>query len=77
MTSSTIAGCPLNNLAQEMSQRDEVFRKHLAKVFHDWQDGTATALRRRQAEGTVRRDLDACEAARFLIAVYGGLRHVG
>jgi AcrR family transcriptional regulator len=26
------AGCPLNNLAQEMSQRDERFRKYLAKV---------------------------------------------
>jgi len=66
------AGCSLNNLAQEMSQRDERFRKHLAKVFHDWQEGTATALRRGQSEGTVRRDLDACEIASFLIAMYEG-----
>jgi len=66
------AGCPLNNLAQEMSPRDEAFRKHLAKVFHDWQEGTAAALRRGQAEGTVRCDLDACETASFLIATYEG-----
>ncbi|HYM75396.1 MAG TPA: TetR family transcriptional regulator C-terminal domain-containing protein [Candidatus Dormibacteraeota bacterium] len=66
------AGCPLNNLAQEMSQRDERFRRHLAKVFHEWQEGTATALRRGQSEGTVRRDLDARETASFLIAVYEG-----
>jgi len=66
------AGCPLNNLAQEMSQRDERFRRHLANVFHDWQEGTATALRRGQSEGTVRRDLDARETASFLIAMYEG-----
>jgi AcrR family transcriptional regulator len=66
------AGCPLNNLAQEMSQRDERFRKHLAKVFHAWQEGTATALRRGQSEGAVRRDLDARETAGFLIAMYEG-----
>jgi TetR/AcrR family transcriptional regulator, transcriptional repressor for nem operon len=66
------AGCPLNNLAQEMSQQDERFRKHLAKVFYDWQEGTAAALRRGQSEGTVRRDLDARETASFLIAMYEG-----
>jgi TetR/AcrR family transcriptional regulator, transcriptional repressor for nem operon len=49
------AGCPPNNLAQEMSQRDESFRKTLAKVFHDWHEGIATAPRRGQSEGTVRR----------------------
>lgn len=66
------AGCPWNNLAQEMSQRDEPFRKHLAKIFHDWQEGIATALLRGQAKGTVRRDLDARETAGFLIAMYEG-----
>jgi len=66
------AGCPLNNLAQEMSQQDERFRKLLAKVFQEWQEGTATALRRGQSEGTVRRDLDVGETASFLIAMYEG-----
>ena len=66
------AGCPLNNLAQEMSQRDERFRKHLAKVFHEWQEGTAMALRRGQSEGTVRHDLDARETASFFVAMYEG-----
>jgi TetR/AcrR family transcriptional regulator, transcriptional repressor for nem operon len=65
-------GCPLNNLAQEMSPLDERFRKHLAKVFHEWQESIATALRRGQSEGTVRRDLDARETASFLIAMYEG-----
>lgn len=66
------AGCPLNNLAQEMSGRDERFRRHLANLFHEWQDGIAAALERGQSEGTVRRDLDASAAASFLIATYEG-----
>jgi|SRR5579863_527937 len=65
-------GCPLNNLAQEMSPLDEHFRKRLAKVFLAWQEGIATVLRRGQSEGTVRRDLDPDESASFLIAMYEG-----
>jgi TetR/AcrR family transcriptional repressor of nem operon len=38
-------GCPLNNLAVEMSALDEGFRKRLAVVFHEWQEGIAAALR--------------------------------
>lgn len=65
-------GCPLNNLAQEMSPLDEHFRKRVARVFFDWHEAIATALRRGQAEGTVRRNLDAGETASFLIATYEG-----
>ncbi|MGE5207294.1 MAG: TetR family transcriptional regulator C-terminal domain-containing protein [Chlamydiota bacterium] len=65
-------GCPLLNLAQEMSPLDEQFRKRLARIFHAWQEGIAMALRRGQAQGTVRRDLNPEEAAGFLIATYEG-----
>ena len=44
-------GCPLVNLAQEMSPVDEQFRKRLERIFLDWQEGIALALRR----GTVSR----------------------
>ena len=65
-------GCPLVNLAQEMSHLDEQFRKRLETIFHAWQDGIATALRRGQSEGTVRRDLVPAETAGFLIAMVEG-----
>jgi TetR/AcrR family transcriptional regulator, transcriptional repressor for nem operon len=65
-------GCPLVNLAQEMSQLDEQFRKRLAAIFHRWQDGVAMALRRGQSQGTVRRDLVPDETASFLIAMVEG-----
>src|SRR6266481_2804652 len=65
-------GCPLVNLAQEMSQLDEQFRKRLETIFRAWQEGVAMALRRGQSQGTVRRDLSADEPASFLIAMVEG-----
>ncbi len=65
-------GCPLVNLAQEMSQLHEQFRKRLERIFHAWQEGIAMALRRGQHEGTVRRDLVAEETASFLVAMVEG-----
>jgi AcrR family transcriptional regulator len=65
-------GCPLVNLAQEMSQLDEQFRKRLERIFHAWQEGIAVVLRRGQSEGTVRRDLAPEETAGFLIAMVEG-----
>jgi AcrR family transcriptional regulator len=65
-------GCPLVNLAQEMSPLDEQFRKRLQTIFHAWQEGIASVLRRGQSQGTVRRDLVPEETASFLIALVEG-----
>jgi TetR/AcrR family transcriptional regulator, transcriptional repressor for nem operon len=66
------AGCPLLNLAQEMSPLDEQFRKRLENIFLDWQEGIATLLRKGQSQGTVRRDLNPDETASFLVAMVEG-----
>ena len=64
--------CPLLNLSQEMSSLDEQFRKRLERVFLAWQEGVATLLRKGQAQGTVRRDLNPDEAGIFLVAMVEG-----
>jgi TetR/AcrR family transcriptional repressor of nem operon len=65
-------GCPLNNLSQEMSPLDAGFRKRTAKVFREWQNAIAVALRGGQKRGVVRSDVNANETATFLIAAYEG-----
>jgi len=65
-------GCPLVNLAQEMSRLDELFRRRLEAMFRAWREAVAMALRRGQSQGTVRRDLVPEEAASFLIAMVEG-----
>jgi TetR/AcrR family transcriptional repressor of nem operon len=66
------SGCPLVNLAQEMSPLDEQFRTRLEAMFRAWREAVAMALRRGQSQGTVRRDLVPDEAASFLIAMVEG-----
>jgi TetR/AcrR family transcriptional regulator, transcriptional repressor for nem operon len=66
------SGCPLNNLAIEMSALDEGFRKRLALLFQEWQEGIAAALREGQIHGKVRSDAEPDETAGFLIAMYEG-----
>lgn len=65
-------GCPLINLAQEMSPLDAGFRKRLATILGDWQDGVASALQDGQKHGMVRRDLEPAQASGFLIAMVEG-----
>ncbi|MGC2742144.1 MAG: TetR family transcriptional regulator C-terminal domain-containing protein [Candidatus Angelobacter sp.] len=66
------AGCPLLNLAQEMSPLDERFRKRLESIFLEWQEGIATLLRKGQSQGTVRRNLNPDLTASFLVAMVEG-----
>jgi len=65
-------GCPLLNLSQEMSGLDEGFRRRTARLFRNWHDAVAGALRDGQKRGLVRSDIDANETATFLIATYEG-----
>jgi AcrR family transcriptional regulator len=66
------SGCPMNNLAIEMSALDEGFRKRLAKLFREWQEGIAAALQQGQIQGLVRDDVEPDGTAGFLIAMYEG-----
>ena len=61
-------GCPLNNLAQEMSPLDEEFRSRIGAIFDQWRDGFAGAIERAKAKGTVRKDVNSRQVAAFLVA---------
>ncbi len=65
-------GCPLNNLAQEMSPLDEAFRRRVNAAFDTWRDGFRRALERGQAAGAVRGDVDAGQIAAFVVAAAEG-----
>jgi AcrR family transcriptional regulator len=65
-------GCPLNNLAQEMSPLDEGFRERIHSVLEMWRTGLAQALRRGQAAGAVRPDVDVDKTATFILAALEG-----
>jgi TetR/AcrR family transcriptional regulator, transcriptional repressor for nem operon len=70
-------GCYLLNLSQEMSGLDEGFRRRTARVYKDWHDAMAEALRGGQKRRAVRSDINANETATFLIAAWEGYAVLG
>ncbi|HEX7048804.1 MAG TPA: TetR/AcrR family transcriptional regulator [Longimicrobiales bacterium] len=65
-------GCPLNNLAQEMSPLDEGFRTCIAAVLEAWTDEFADGLARAQAQGLLRPEVDPRRVAAFIVAAIEG-----
>lgn len=65
-------GCPLNNLAQEMSPIDEGFRTRVSDLFRRWRRGLAVSLRSGQRAGTVRKDIDPDKVAAFIVGTIEG-----
>jgi TetR/AcrR family transcriptional regulator, transcriptional repressor for nem operon len=65
-------GCPLNNLAQEMSPMDRGFRDKTRRVFEKWMRIYEGALRAAKKRGLVRKSLNTREAAFSLVAMVEG-----
>lgn len=65
-------GCPLNNLAQEMSPLDDGFRERIQHFFQSWQQAVASALRIGQQQGIVSASVNANDCAIFIIASMEG-----
>ena len=65
-------GCPLNNLTQEMSPVDPVFRDKLRRVVLEWVEETEKYLKKAQAEGYMKPDVNARAAAEFLVMIEEG-----
>lgn len=67
-------GCPLNNLAQELSPTDERFRKRTMEIYDGWRSIIADALRRGQRAGTVNPAVDPHSTATYFVAALTGGR---
>jgi TetR/AcrR family transcriptional regulator, transcriptional repressor for nem operon len=65
-------GCPLNNLTQEMSPIDPVFREKLQAILKHWIHETERYLRKAQADGYMRPDINARQAAEFIVMAEEG-----
>jgi TetR/AcrR family transcriptional repressor of nem operon len=68
-----LQGCPLNNLAQEMSPLDEGFRRRLEKLYSAWREGLESALARGIKAGTVRKGISPRKVAALVVAALEGI----
>ncbi len=65
-------GCPVNNLAQEMSPIDEGFRQRTVAIYDAWRDELEAAIERGKKAGTVREEADAHRMAILFVATLEG-----
>jgi TetR/AcrR family transcriptional regulator, transcriptional repressor for nem operon len=72
-----IQGCPLNNMAQEMSPLDEGFHERINHLYDRWREQIAIALQRGMDEGTVRKDIDPKKVATLVVAAQMGIWGTG
>lgn len=68
-----VQGCPLNNLAQEMSPLDEGFQRRLEKVYSAWRESLGAAFARGIKAGKVRKAISPRNAAAFVVAALAGI----
>jgi AcrR family transcriptional regulator len=66
-------GCPLNNLAQEMSPLDEGFHERIDALYRRWRQAVGAALERGIEAGTVRDDVAASQVAALVVAAQMGI----
>jgi TetR/AcrR family transcriptional repressor of nem operon len=66
-----VSGCPLNNLALELSRHDADFRKAIDAIFSEWRAAMTESISR--TDGGARLDkTKRSDAAAFIISVYSG-----
>ena len=67
----TVLGCPLNNLALELSLADPEFQRAVESIFERWQTVIAAKLRADQAAGAPE-NVDPDDLGTFIVATYSG-----
>jgi TetR/AcrR family transcriptional regulator, transcriptional repressor for nem operon len=72
-----VNGCPLNNLAQEMSPLDRGFHQRIDALYTSWRAGIAEALTRGIAAGTVRLNVQPQKVAALIVASQMGIWGTG
>lgn len=65
------SGCPLNNLAMELSLTDPAFRQAANGIFREWQDALSECVRETRA-GSKMSKAARRDVAAFIVASYSG-----
>ena len=74
MTDDEIAmGCPVNNLAQEMSGLDEGFKTRINKIYEAWHEGVLTCLKKAKEKQIIRSNIDERQISLFIICAMQGI----
>lgn len=65
-------GCLIGNLGQELAGQNEAFRQRLDSVFASWERRFEHCIRAAQQAGDISADIDAADAASFILSGWEG-----
>jgi AcrR family transcriptional regulator len=65
-------GCPLNNLIQELSAENPIFRQKLNAILELWITGIESYLKKAQADGYLKKDIHPRQLAEFIVMTHKG-----
>jgi TetR/AcrR family transcriptional repressor of nem operon len=68
-----LQGCPLNNLAQEMSPLDTGFHERINRLYALWRERYSVALQRGSAAGTIKAMANPDDVAAAIVAAQMGI----
>lgn len=67
-------GCPVNNLAQEMSPIDQGFRMRTEGLFEAWKEALSEVLKQGQQAGIVDPSVSTENSALFILSIIEGIQ---
>jgi len=65
-------GCPLNNLAQEMSPIDPIFREKISTIYTEWREAIEQVLEQGKTNNTIKKDVNSRQIAIVFTATLEG-----
>jgi TetR/AcrR family transcriptional repressor of nem operon len=77
LSGNWLLGCPLNNLAQEMSPLDDGFHVRINRLYELWRQRYANALERGMQAGTVKPGRERENVAALIVAAQMGIWGTG
>jgi AcrR family transcriptional regulator len=72
-TGAWLNGCPMNNLAQEMSPLDDGFYRRINRLYDTWREHYAASLERGVQAGSVKADIKPDNVAALIVAAQMGI----
>ncbi len=70
-------GCPVGNLAQEMTPWNPIFGKAISEIIYEWQDTLEKIIQNAADKGIIRQNINPQQVAYFVISGYWGIRNFG
>ncbi len=67
----SVSGCPLNNLAVELSRQDMELRQEMDRIFQSWRKAIEDKFKADSASGLMR-SIDTAQLAFLVVATYSG-----